>query len=244
VNRVVAIIQARMGSTRLPGKVMMPLAGEPMLARVVERVRRTVGIDETVVATSVLPEEQPLVALCRRLDVRCVRGSALDVLARYHQAAVESAADTIIRITSDCPLISPAVTGRVLAAFREGGSDYCSNCHQRTYPRGLDTEVFSRAALELAAVEAREPSEREHVTPFIWRRPERFRLAEVVDQVDRSSLRWTVDTPDDYVLTQRIYDAFLPHDPTFDYAEVVSLLDRHPDWSSLNAHIEQKKVGS
>jgi len=243
VTRTVAIIQARMGSTRLPGKVLMPLAGRPMLAHVVERMRRTDGLDEVVVATSLLPEEEPLVELCRSLAVRCVRGSPLDVLDRYRQAAAEADAGTVIRITSDCPLISPRVTRAVLDAYLTGGCDYCSNCHQRTYPRGLDTEVFSRAALDAAAGEAREPGEREHVTPFIWRRPQRFRLREVTDPVDRSNLRWTVDTPEDYALAGRIYAAMLPDRPAFDYAEVLELLRQNPEWSALNAHVEQKKVG-
>lgn len=243
MKRTVVIIQARMGSTRLPGKVLMPLAGRPMLAHVVERMRRTAGVDEVVVATSVLPAEEPLVALCRELGTRCVRGSALDVLDRYRQAAAESDAGTIIRITSDCPLISPAVTGRVLAAFFAGDCDYCSNCNRRTYPRGLDTEVFSRSALDTAAIEACEQPEREHVTPFIRYRPDRFRLRDVVDEGDHSNLRWTVDAPEDYELAQRIFSALLPDQPVFDYPEILALLDRHPDWSALNAHVEQKKVG-
>ena len=229
-----------MGSTRLPGKVLKPLAGAPMIARVVERTRRVTCIDEVVVATSVLPEEEPLVAACAALDVRIVRGSPSDVLSRYALAASESRADVVVRITSDCPLISPMVTARVVEAYRAGGCDYASNCHRRTFPRGLDTEVFSRAHLDLAHAEATDPSEREHVTPFIWRRPERFPIRHVVDPIDRSGLRWTVDTPEDLELAQRLYAVLGAGG--HDYADALAVLAQHPEWTQLNSHIEQKKA--
>jgi spore coat polysaccharide biosynthesis protein SpsF len=237
--RVVAIIQARMGSTRLPGKVLRPLAGAPMVQRVVERARRAPGIAEVVVATSTLAEEEPLVAALAPLGVQVVRGSPDDVLARYACAAEATRAEVIVRITSDCPLLAPEVTGRVVAAFLAGGCDYASNCHRRTFPRGLDTEVFTRAALDAAYREAAEQPEREHVTPFIWRRPGRFRLRDVTDPVDRSHLRWTVDTPDDLALAEAFYREL---GPDFTYAEALAAIDRHPDWATRNTHIAQKPV--
>ncbi|GDY12606.1 spore coat protein [Planctomycetota bacterium] len=240
MTRVVAIIQARMGSTRLPGKVLKPLAGAPMLHRVVERALRIPAVNEVVVATSVLPEESPIVAWCAGHGVRCVRGSADDVLSRYHLAAAESQADWVIRITSDCPLLSPAVSAFVLGAALAGGCDYASNCHRRTFPRGLDTEVFTRAALDQAAAEAVEPSEREHVTPFIWRRPDRYRLRDVWQPDDRSHLRWTVDTPSDFDLADRFYLEL--GGGGWEYADALQVLARHPDWADLNRDIVQKPV--
>jgi spore coat polysaccharide biosynthesis protein SpsF len=240
-TRTVAIIQARMGSTRLPGKVLKPLAGKPMLERVVERMRRAPGVDEVVVATSDLAEEEPILALCRSNGTPVTRGSANDVLSRYALAAREHRADIVVRITSDCPLISPQVVGRVLEAFRAGACEYASNCHRRTFPRGLDTEIFPATALAATDSEAVDPAEREHVTPFIWRRPERFRLRDVVDAVDRSALRWTVDTPDDFVLVERLYSA-LAAQPAFDYDDILGVLARHPEWSEINRHVEQKKL--
>jgi spore coat polysaccharide biosynthesis protein SpsF len=232
------IIQARMGSTRLPGKVLKPLAGKPMLAQVIRRARAIPGTGVVAVATSDLAEDDAIAACCRGLDTPCLRGSALDVLARYHGAAAALGASTIVRITSDCPLLSPEISGRVLAAAGPG-DHYTSNCRRRTFPRGLDTEVVPWAALDLAHREATAPADREHVMPFLWRQPERFRLRDVVDGVDRSALRWTVDTPEDYALAERFYD-LLGED--FTYADALAAWDAHPEWAALNAHIEQKKV--
>ncbi|MFM2090262.1 MAG: hypothetical protein RLZZ127_751 [Planctomycetota bacterium] len=232
------IIQARMGSTRLPGKVLKPLAGKPMLAHVIARARRIPGAGMVAVATSDLAEDAVIADLCRDLGIPCIRGPALDVLARFQRAAQVLEAATVVRITSDCPLLAPEVSGRVLAAA--GPDDqYTSNCRRRTFPRGLDTEVVPRTALELAHREAVAPSDREHVMPFLWRQPERFRLRDVVDSGDRSALRWTVDTPEDYELARRFYD-LLGED--FSYAEALAAWDAHPEWATLNAHIEQKKV--
>jgi spore coat polysaccharide biosynthesis protein SpsF len=229
-----------MGSTRLPGKVLELLAGAPMIQRVVERVRRVTCIDEVVVATTVLEEERPLVDVCRSLGVHVVRGSPDDVLSRYVLAATEASADVVVRITSDCPLISPMVTARVVEAFRAGGCDYASNCHRRTFPRGLDVEVFSRTALDSSHAAATAAAEREHVTPFIYRHPERFVLRDVTDPVDRSHLRWTVDTVDDLALIQRMYSELGPDG--HDYADALQVQAQHPEWSELNRHVEQKKV--
>ncbi len=242
MRRTVVVIQARMGSTRLPGKVLLDLAGRSMLARVVRRAQRIVGIAEVVVATSTLPEEEPLVNAARALNVRLVRGSADDVLARYVLAAGESAADTIVRVTSDCPLLSPLVSSVVLAEhlLHPGAYDYVSNTLARSWPRGLDTEVVTAEALHLAAGEATEPADREHVTRFIYRQPQRFRCQAVVDRPIRSDLRWTVDQPEDLDLARRIYAAFAGEDD-FDYPDVLTLLERHPEWSELNRHVEQKR---
>jgi len=238
-----AIIQARAGSTRLPRKVLMDLAGKPMLTRVIERARRVPGVAEVVVATTTLPGDDVVAACAHDSGARVVRGPSDDVLARYHLAIQDSACDAVLRITADCPLLDPVVTGRVVAAFTAGGCDYASNTLERTFPRGLDSEVLSRAALDTAHREATEAPDREHVTCFVWRQPTRFRLRSVADPVDRSGLRWTVDTPEDFALVDRIYAALQPATPDFAYADVLALLDRHADWSALNAHVEQKKTG-
>ena len=243
--KVVAIVQARMGSTRLPGKVMKPLLGEPMLARQLERLARCKRVDEIVVATTDDGSEQPIVELTNALDVHVFRGSVDDVLGRYYNAARRHAADVVVRITSDCPLIAPEVVDKCVMGFFAPPDkvDYASNGFGRSYPRGLDTEVFSVAALEAAFHEATTPPEREHVTPFIWRQPRRFRLLDVVAPENHSDLRWTVDTPEDFELVSRIYGALYPTNPAFSYQDVLSLLAKRPEWSDLNRHVEQKKVG-
>lgn len=213
-----------------------------MLAQVVARARRIQGVTDVVVATSVLPEDDAIEELCGALACRCTRGSPLDVLSRYAAAANATDADAIVRITSDCPLLSPAVSTRVVAKFAEGLYDYVSNTQVRTYPRGLDTEVFTRAALDDANREATVDAEREHVTPFIYWRPERFRVHQVTDIEDRNSWRWTVDTPEDYEFASRICAALADKLDEFEYADVLDTLGRHPEWRAINAHIAQKAV--
>ncbi len=234
-----AIIQARMSSTRLPGKVLLDLAGEPMLARVVARTKRAKTIDRTIVATTVEPEDEPIVALCRARGWAVSRGSRDDVLDRYYQAAVADGADPIVRITSDCPLIDPEVIDRVVEHLTTG-VDYASNINpRRTFPRGLDVEAFTFASLATAWQDASDTSSREHVTPFLYRHPERFRIALVEsERPEAADHRWSVDTPEDYELMRRILAHF--GDQKFGWLDVLALLDRHPDWIDLNRHIAQK----
>ena len=234
-----AIIQARMSSTRLPGKVLLDLAGEPMLARVVARTKRAKTIDRTIVATTGEPEDEPIVALCRARGWAVSRGSRDDVLDRYYQAAVADGADPIVRITSDCPLIDPEVIDRVVEHLTTG-VDYASNINpRRTFPRGLDVEAFTFASLAAAWQDASDTSSREHVTPFLYRHPERFRIALVEsERPEAADHRWSVDTPEDYELMRRILAHFGERD--FGWLDVLELLDRHPDWIELNRHIAQK----
>jgi spore coat polysaccharide biosynthesis protein SpsF len=195
-------------------------------------------------ATTTRPEDDAHADACRGGGWGAVhRGPADDVLERYRLAAEAERADVVVRVTSDCPLLSPRVAGEVLARLLDGPDrvDYASNTRRRTYPRGLDTEAFTADALHAAASEARADDEREHVTPFIWRRGERFRLADVIDASDRSDLRWTVDTDADYELIRRIFEACRPR-IDFEYEDVLAVLERHPDWSALNRHVEQKIV--
>jgi len=242
--RIVIIVQARMTSTRLPGKVLYEVMGKPLLEYQIERMRRVRLVDEIVIATTTDDSDHPIVELCKRLGVAYYRGSEEDVLARYYYAAQESMADDIIRITSDCPLIDPGVMDEVISLYINNYEkyDYVSNTLERTYPRGLDTEVFSMAALEKAHREASEQPEREHVTLHMYRQPERFRLASSCSTIDYSEHRWTVDTSEDFELIKLILQELYPLNSRFTWMDVIGLLNKHPEWVQINAAIEQKKI--
>ena len=240
---VVAVIQARTGSTRLPGKVLMDIAGEPMLARVVTRAARAETLDEVVIATTTLGSDDRVATLCAERGWPCFRGSEDDVLDRYYQAARLHHARHVVRITSDCPLIDPGVVDRVVGEFldRQPGVDYaCNFLPQRTFPRGLDTEVMNFRALEKAWREDDNPAHREHVTQYILRHPDRFRVHGVVNPADLSRHRWTVDTIEDLTLVRQIYEHF--GNDSFSWEAVAGFLDGRPDLVAINRHIEQKVV--
>lgn len=241
MSRTCAIVQARAGSSRLPGKVLEDIAGEPMLWRVVERVRRARRVDETVVATSDLPADDAVAALCRSRGVPCFRGSAEDVLDRFHRAAEAFGAGTVVRVTADCPLIDPAVVDRVVDRFRAGDCDYASNVLSPTYPDGLDVEVFSAAALAEAWRNARRPAEREHVTPYI-RASGRFRVAEVRSGLDprAGAMRWTVDQAEDLAFVRAVY-ARAPRDRPFGLEDVMDLVRKDPALAGMNAGIPRNE---
>jgi spore coat polysaccharide biosynthesis protein SpsF len=243
--KVVCIIQARMGSTRLPGKILLPLQERPVLEHVVSRMKLVDLIDEVIIATTDQAQDDILIQVCDRLNVGCFRGSEADVLNRYHSAAIRSKADIVVRITSDCPLIDPAVTRQIIAAFlaQRDAYDYVSNTLQRTYPRGLDTEVFSMAALEQAQHEAKAMPEREHVTPYIWQHPDKFGIYQVTQTPNYSAYRWTLDTLEDLALVTRVFAALYPLDPFFTQDSVLALFAQNPTLQAINAHIEQKEIG-
>jgi len=237
---VVAIIQARMASTRLPGKVLADIGGRSMLARVCRRVARAATVDRLVVATTVCPEDEVVVDECQRLAVACFRGSEHDVLDRYHQAVRTYEADAIVRITADCPLIDPNVIDLVVGEFLEERPDYAANTLRRTWPRGLDTEVTSAAALARADREATEPYQRVHVTPYIYQHPDRFRLLAVIGREDFSRHRWTVDVPADLDFIREIYRRF--DDDTFCWRQVLRLIAEEPALAGVNGHVRQKHL--
>ena len=240
--KIVAIIQARMGSTRLPGKVLLDLAGKPVLERVVRRCRRAAQVDEVIIATTLKAADDPIMDLCVAQKSDCYRGSEDDVLDRYYQAARWSKAETVVRITADCPLVEPEVIQRCVGEFLEPPAvDYAANTlPPRTFPRGLDVEVFSFAALERAWQEDGNPAWREHVTPYIYRHPEVYRLRAVVNDVDYSDMRWCVDTQEDLALVRNIYGAF--GTDGFSWREVVTLLQQNPQWLELNRAVVQKEL--
>lgn len=237
--KVVAIVQARMGSTRLPGKVLADLGGETVLARVLKRLRRAQWIEEVVVATTIAGPDAAIARECLRLGCGFFRGSESDVLDRYYRAARACQADAVVRITADCPLIDPGLVDRTIRHFLEQDADYASNVNPRTYPRGLDTEIFSRAALEQAWRAARSPYEREHVTPYLYGHPQQFKLVSVYGIADYSRYRWTLDTSDDLQLLREIYSRFGNGDH-FGWQDAVAVMQREPDLADLNSQVAQK----
>ncbi|OBA01905.1 acylneuraminate cytidylyltransferase [Paenibacillus polymyxa] len=238
---IVAIIQARMGSTRLPGKVNLNLLGVTVLERVVERIKKVKQISKVVVATTDLTIDETIVNLAHKAGVEVYRGSESDVLKRYYETAVTHNADVIIRITSDCPVIDPMIIDQLIKNYITGSYDYVSNTIERSYPRGLDAEVFSFASLEKAHLEAKSTEQREHVTPYIYQNPDRFSLLSVTYPKDFSNYRWTLDTTEDWELIQQIYTYFKDRD-SFDWQDVLELMETCPEIALINSHVEQKKL--
>ena len=237
--RIVGIVQARMGSTRLPGKVLMDMGGKTVLARVVSRLRRAALVDEIVVATTNSEADDVIVRECRGLTVPFFRGSENDLLDRYYHAALECSAEVVVRVTSDCPLIDPDLVDKTIRVFQDRHADYASNVFPRTYPRGLDTEVFAMVALERNWREAHQPHQREHVTPYFYEHPEIFRLTSLRGQTDYSQHRWTLDTAADLELLRTIHAHFDNRDD-FAWREAIEVMEREPELAELNAHAVQK----
>ena len=232
-----AILRARMGSTRLPGKVLLPAAGKPLLQHLVERLRRSRRIRRLVVATSVEPGDDPIAELCEGIEADCFRGSADDVLDRYYRCSVEYGIAHIAIMYSDNPLLDPAVVDTVAGAYQThvGQFDFVSNCRPFTYPDGMEVELCSFAALEAAWRDSSEPFQREHVTPFIWGQPERFRCHNVTMTPDlHARERWTLDYPEDYDLVRTIFER-LKGEPYFGMLDVLRLLDAEPGLRKINS---------
>ena len=229
------ILQARMTSSRLPGKVLEPILGVPMIGRQIERLRRATSLDGLVVATSADPSDDELAAYVASLDVPVVRGSLDDVLGRFVEVIDEFSPDVIVRLTADCPLMSPAVVDRVVGEFAASSADYVSNTLEPTWPDGVDVEVVRASALRWVAEHSDDPHEHEHVTLGVYRRPERFRCLNVAAETDLSSLRWTVDNSDDLAFAREVYEDLLPVNPEFDVDDVLELLRRRPSLSRTSA---------
>lgn len=242
-GRTVAIIQARMGSVRLPGKVLLDIAGQTMLERVVRRVQRSSPIDEVVVATSLNPGDDPIVDECRGLGVSVVRGSEEDVLDRYRTAALASDATICVRVCADSPLVDPRLCDLVVTSLKEADppADYAGNKIEPSFPLGLDVEAFSVEALERAWAAARHDYERAHVTVYMYSHPELFRLVGVRAQVDRHGWRWTVDMPEDLEFVRQVYGK-LGGTNDFTSDDVVALIEREPELALINAHVQPKAV--
>lgn len=241
----VAIIQARLSSSRLPGKVLLPIGGEPMLARVLKRVSQAQLVDEVLVATTGDASDDPIEHFCQERGLACYRGSLYDVLDRFYQAAKMTDADVIVRITADCPMIDPAEIDRVIRAFMDNEADFAANRlpppFKRTTPIGMDTEVCSMAALERAWEEADQTYQREHVMPYLYEKEGRFKMVLVDYKPDLGNLRFTVDTPQDLQLANEIYAAFGNRDD-FSLQELLEENEKHPEWQQGVAEIKHKNL--
>ena len=243
-NNICVIIQARVGSTRLPGKVMKQISEKTILIHDLERIKRMETIDNIIVATTTLKKDDIIVNTVKEYDekIGIYRGSSEDLLDRYYKAAKEFKADVIVRISSDAPLIDPKISDLVVKTFLENNCDYCCNNMPRTYPYGLDTEVFSFESLERAWKEARTPYETEHVTPYIWANPDKFILLNVENNVDLSNLRWALDYPEDFEFIIEIYKTLYKEGEIFLMQDVLNLLKKEPQLMEINKEIKQKKL--
>lgn len=237
-SKTLIVVQARTGSSRLPGKIHLPICGKPLLVRMLERVLAASGNFEVTVATTLDPVDDAVRAMCREVGVNCFSGHPTDLLDRHYHAARMHRADVVVKIPSDCPLIDPAVIDKVLSFPREN-YDFVSNLHPATYPDGNDVEVMPFAMLERAFKEAKKPHEREHTTPFLWDQPERFRIANVAWEtgLDYSmSHRFTIDYPEDYEFIRAVYDQLWSESaPIFSLAQILKLLESRPDIMAINA---------
>lgn len=239
-RRVVTVIQARVSSTRLPGKAMLPLCGEPLLIRMVERVASAKNVGKVIVATTTHVEDNAIVDVCEQHQIEVYRGSKFDLLDRHYQAASKYKATEVVKIPSDCPLIDPAIIDNVIDYYfsNEGKYDYVSNLHPATYPDGNDVEIMSFSALEKAWENAIAPMELEHTTPFIWERPNHFRIGNVRWEtgLDYSmSHRWTIDYPEDYEFIKQVYEKLYPMNPHFSIQDILNLLDENPSLMEINS---------
>lgn len=238
---ILGILQARASSNRLPGKVLRPLLGEPMLARQIERLKRAKRLDQLIVATSVQADDEAIALLCERLGVPCFRGPLDDVLARFHLAAQSFAPAHVVRLTGDCPLADPALIDELIELHLAGGYDYSSNCWDPSYPDGLDAEILSAATLELLAERAHSQAQREHVTYYIRQHADLFKVGKLARQSSLSHLRWTVDEPADFELIEQIYNKLYPSKPAFTTDDILDLLAREPHLATLNTHHQRNE---
>lgn len=238
----IAIIQARMGSTRLPGKVLKKILGKPMLELQLERIKKAKLIDRIVVATTTKLQDDPIVLLTKKLKVAVYRGSEVNVLDRYYQAAHKYQADIVVRLTGDCPLIDPTLIDQAINVLKTGDYDYVSNVHIRSFPRGMDVEVFNFPTLRKSWHRAKTTYDREHATAYIYSHPRHFRLKVILapQNLRRPDLRLTVDEPDDLKLIRQIYQRLYPQKPNFNLQDIIILLDQHPKLTTINQTVTQK----
>lgn len=240
IKRVILIIQARMGATRLPGKVLKAVMGKPLLSYLVERLKRVKKVDQLVLATTTNPSDDVLMEFCVKEHLPFFRGSEENVLDRFLQTARIYKGEVIVRITADCPLIDPAIVDEAIDFFLNHPYDYVSDVLTRTYPRGMDVEVFSISSFEKVAKEAQREDEKEHVTPYYLRHPEQFKLGQVTSKENNSHLRLTVDTPEDFTLIKTLLEELYPKNRKFTLEDILKTLKAHPEWVQINAHVKQR----
>jgi spore coat polysaccharide biosynthesis protein SpsF len=241
--KTVGIVQARMTSTRLPGKILKKVMDKPLLMYQLERLNKIGGLDELVVATTVNREDDPVAALCGDMAIPVYRGSELDVLSRYYEAATARGAETVARFTADCPVIDSNLSDKVIRHYLDNADklDYCCN-DISTFPRGTDTEVFSYKALREAHSEGSARQDREHVTYFIHRRPERYRIHRVASGRDWGKYRLTVDTPEDFELIKEVIERLYPQNNDFSIEDIMALFESDPSLPRINEAIRQKEA--
>ncbi len=240
---VVAIIEARMGSTRLPEKTLMDLAGITLLERVVERIKLAKTVGEVVVATSVNQKDNVIYDLCQAKSIHCFRGSEDDVLGRVYEAAKKYHADAVVQSGADCPFYDPELIDLLVGIIKWGGYAYTANDMKLTFPEGIDAHVICFNALEASANEAKDPKERDDTPRFIWNHPERFPIFNLEalpgSVLNRPEIRLTIDYKEDMELARLIYKKLYLANPVFSSFDLITLLDRHPDWLEINKHCEQ-----
>lgn len=243
--KVVCIVQARVGSTRLPRKVLKKICEKTVLEHDIDRLRRIKNIDEIIIATTTLEKDNAIIEECERLKVKYFRGAEEDVLSRYYYAAKENNADVVVRVTSDCPLIDSEVSENIIQFYLDNKDeyDYVSNTIERTYPRGLDTEVVSFSVLRKTFIEAKKDYEREHVTPYIYQNMDKFRIEQYKNDTDYSEYRWTLDTKEDFQVIKKIYEGLYKGNKMFDLNNILKFISENPYIAKINENIEQKKLG-
>jgi len=235
------IIQARTGSTRLHGKVLIEILGKPVLEYVIERVSKAKNVENVVIATSLKSEDQKIMRLAEKSGVKAFRGSEEDVLDRFYQAAKFFKMQHIVRVTADCPLMDAQVIDRVISQYFESGSDYCSNTLERSFPDGEDVEVFSFESLTCAWKEARLLSEREHVTPYITKNSDRFKLSNVKNEDDLSDKRWCLDREEDLEFIETVIESLYPGNRDFRMNDILAFLRSNPEVERINSNIKQNE---
>ncbi len=236
---ILAILQARVSSTRLPGKVLMPILGVPMILLEIERIRRSKFIDKLIVATSICGTDDPLENLCKEHSINCFRGELEDVLDRFYHTALQYHPEHIVRLTGDCPLIDPSIIDQVISFYMKNNYDYAGKAIEQTFPDGLDVEVLRFSCLKQAWEEAVMPSEREHVTPYIHKNPELFSIGHYKNSIDLSNLRWTVDEPLDFELITKIYESIYPDNPKFSTQDILCFLEKRPEFKYYNTKYQR-----
>jgi len=242
--RIVAAIQARMGSTRLPGKVLLSIAGKPTIQRIAERLAHCHEVDMVVISTSTEQQDDPIAAFTDRIGLPCVRGSEMDLIERLGRTATQSDADALVRITADCPLVDPEVVDKVVEVWRRSGGalEYASNIFPPTFPDGLDVEVLSRQVLERLDREVTDQFFRESFTAYIREHPDSFKIANVEHELNLSQLRWTLDYPEDLAFAEAVYTALDCEGGIFYMKDVLALLDQQPELRDLNRHLEDTTI--
>jgi len=238
--KIIAIIQARMGSTRLPGKTLIDICGKPLLEHIIERVKCSKLINDIIVATTERKDDDVIIQLCRNLEIKYFRGNENDVLDRFYQCAKKSKADIIVRITADDPFKDPFVIDKIIRVLLTDDTlDYVSNTIKPTYPEGIDVEAFTFQVLRKTWYEAKNAADREHVTPYIWNHPDIFKIQNVENDIDLSGMRWTLDSKEDLEFAREIYNRLYKPDKIFLMQDVIRVLAKEPQLSKINSGTER-----